>query len=61
MPIHGPRPRRVNIRTPAEKSRWRPLTGADRPVLCPEGPGGHSPGTSPALAILEAENRVRVE
>ena len=28
--------RRVNIPDPAQKSRWRPLTGADRPVLCPE-------------------------
>ena len=28
--------RRVNSRDPSKKTTWRPLTGADRRVLCPE-------------------------
>ena len=57
------RGRSVNIPTPSGKSAWRPLTGADRPVLCPEGfgGGGRFPGTSPALAILGRRERARLE
>ena len=28
--------RRINVRDPGRKSTWRPLTGADPGVLCPE-------------------------
>ena len=32
--------RRTEIRDPAQKSTWWPLTGADPAILCPEGLGG---------------------
>ena len=49
--------RRTEIRDPAQKSTWWPLTGADPAILCPEGPWGPFRDMNPGMGILRRGER----